>query len=187
MWKSEFHSWAWHTSQRSLMTVFSLNPWSSLPPGVWLSLWPPAAPSFFFSHLLSLPPLSPSLPQECAHHALPSISLVISRSGAVWRGLRGTRLISLLWLSAGTNPPASTRGPSSPPLPTPLLHLLSSWIRFSFSQDNYFTPPFPLHLVTSSLHGLLHGIDQHMTSWFVSTVCRPPSGCRKSRVSQTFI
>lgn len=66
----------YHCSPPVLSSVFPVFP------GVWLPLWPPAAPSFHFSQ--SSPHLpSPSLPEEGAHCALPSIRLVIGRSGAV--------------------------------------------------------------------------------------------------------
>lgn len=66
-----------------------------------------------------------------------------------WRGLRGTRLISLLWLS---QPAQRERAPATRAFAAPS-STSSSFIRSPFCQSNYCTPPFlndrSTHLSTS--------------------------------------
>lgn len=114
--------------------------------------------------LLAFLPSPPTLPEECAHCAPPSIRLVIGRSGAVGDdcvGLGSFPCSDYPGLLGGNGP--LPLGPSPPPLPRPPLHTspLSSCISFPFSQCSYCTPPFLPDLVTSPLPSLLHSSDQH--------------------------
>lgn len=112
----------------------------------------------FLSTVLPRLPSPPSLPEDCAHCALPSIRLVIGRSGAAGEDCVG------LGSFPCSDYPGLLSG-NEPPLPPPPLHLphllassLSSFIRSPFSQTNYCTPPFPTDLITFPLPVLLHSV-----------------------------
>lgn len=143
---------SWCSSSFTLIPVYLL-----------VSRWPPAAPCLLSSVLRlspfsSFPPIGVCSPCTAIHQAC-HWSL---RGG--WRRLRGTWLISLLWLSraAQQEQAPATRAFTSPFSTYSYSHFCFPRFIPPLSQCNYCTPLFLPDLVTSPFPFLQPSIDQHV-------------------------
>lgn len=123
--------------------------------GFWLPRWPPAAPCLL-SSVLPLSPFS-SFPPIGVCSLCTAIHQACHRSlRGGWRRLRGTWLISLLWLSR------AARAFTTPFSTYSYSHFCFPRFIPPLSQCNYCTPLFLPDLVTSPFPFLQPSIDQHV-------------------------